>query len=97
MTVSGDGAAAGSQIEVSTGPVKRCRDVGVPGQVLAELVLIGCCDHVGLIVVGSEAAGVGCAIRRAQGAVVVLARITLRREGMRPAEVYAVYRRELLA
>ena len=55
MTVSGDGATAGSQIVVSTGPVKRCRDVGVPRQVLAEHVLIGCCDHVGLVVVGSEA------------------------------------------
>ena len=55
MTVSGDGATAGSQIVVSTGPVKRCRDVGVPRQVLAEHVLIGCSDQVGLVVVGSEA------------------------------------------
>lgn len=55
MTVSGDAATAGSQIVVSTGPVNRCRDVGVPGQVLAELVLIGCSDHVGLILIGSIA------------------------------------------
>ena len=55
MTVSGDAATAGSQIVMSTGPVKRCRDVGVPGQVLAELMLIGCGDHVGLIFICSEA------------------------------------------
>src|SRR5262252_9174382 len=103
MAVSSDASPAGSQIVVSTGPVKRCRDVGVPGQVLAELVLVGCCDHVGLVVVGSEAraaAAAGdewCARRRGQGAVVVLTRITICVEGMRPAEMDAVYRRELLA
>src|ERR1700720_1550201 len=98
MTVSGDAATAGSQIVMSTGPVKRCRDVGVPGQVLAEHVLIGDGDHVGLVVVGSEAAGVGCcAPRRGQGAVVMLTRITRRVERMRPAEMDAVRGRELLA
>ena len=99
MAVSGDASPTGSQIVVSTGPVKRCRDVHVPGQVLAEHVLIGCGDHVSLVVVGSvAAAGAGrVAPRRGQGAVVVLARITLRPECMRPAEVYAVHGRELLA
>ena len=95
MTVSGDAATAGSQIVVSTVPVKRCRDVGVPGQVLAELVLIGCGDHVGLIVIGGVAAA--AAVRRRQNAVVMLTRITVRAECVRPAEMNAVHRRELLA
>ncbi len=99
MTVSGDAATAGSQIVVSTGPVKRCRDVGVPGQVLAELMLIGCCHHVGLVLIGSEAADViwPNTPRRGQGAVVVLTRITLRPECVRPTEMDAVRRCELLA
>jgi len=101
MTVSGDAATAGSQIVMSTGPVKRCRDVGVPGQVLAELVLIGCGDHVRLIVVGSEAADETAlgkvAPRRGLGAVVVLTRIARRVERMRPAEMDTVLWCELLA
>src|SRR5215469_12844680 len=97
MAVSGDAATAGSQIVVSAGPVKRRRDVGVPGQVLAELVLIGCGDHVGLVVVGSEAAAAAAAgyerrrrPRRGQGAVVVLTRIAVRVECVRPTEMDAV-------
>src|SRR5215469_6748525 len=95
MAVSGDGATAGSQIVVGTGPVKRRRDVGVPGQVLAELVLVGCGDHVGLILIGSIAAA--AAVRRRQSAVVVLTRITVRAECMRPAKMNAVHWCELLA
>jgi len=56
MTISGDGPPTRSEIEMRAWAIKRRRDVGVPGQVLAELVLIGCRDHVGLVVVGSEAA-----------------------------------------
>jgi len=55
MTVRGDASPARPEIEVRARPIKRRRDVGVPGQVLAELVLVGCCDHVGVVVVGSEA------------------------------------------
>src|SRR6516225_9279558 len=103
MTVSCDAATAGSQIVVSTGPVKRCGDVGVPGQVLAELVLIGCGDHVGLVVVGSEAGAAAAAgaesrpPRRGQGAVVVLTRIAVRVECVRPTEMDTVLGCELLA
>src|SRR5262249_40368702 len=83
MTISGDGSPTGAEIEMRAWAIKRRRDVGVPGQVLAELVLIGCRDHVGLVAVGSEAAAEArgareVAPRRGQGAVVVLTRITLR-------------------
>src|SRR5690349_18131822 len=99
MTISGDTPAAGSQIVVSTGPVKRCRDVGVPGQVLAELMLVGCGDHVRLILIGGKAdrSSRVSLTRHLQRTVVVLARIARRAEGMRPAEMDAVHRRELLA
>ena len=72
MTVRGDPPPARSEIKMRARAVKRGGDVGVPGQVFAEHVLVGCGDHVRLIVVGSEAVG---PIRRDLSAVVVLSRI----------------------
>ena len=92
MTISGDGPPTRSEIVMRAWAVERRRDVGVPGQVLAELVLIGCRDHVGLVRVRRETSGI-----YGLGTIVVLARITWRPEGMRPAKMDAIYRRELLA
>ena len=92
MTISGDSPPTRSKIVMRAWAIKRRRDVGVPSQVLAELVLIGCRDHVGLVVVGSETSGI-----YGLGTIVVLPRITGRAEGVRPAEMDAVHRGELLA
>ncbi len=94
MAICCHATAASAEVKMRARSVERCGDVGVPGQVLAEHVLVGRGDHVRLIVVGSVAAD---PIRRDQSAVVVLTRIARRAEGVRPAKVHAVLFRELLA
>src|SRR5262249_16659349 len=72
---------------------------GVPGQVLAELVLPRDRDHVGLVMVRRESparrAG-RVAVIKDYRSIVVLARIALRREGGRPTNMHAVFRRKYL-
>ena len=94
MAIGCHAATAGTQIVVRAGSIKRRRDVGVPGQVLAELVLPGRSDHIGLVVIRGEKAS--SAISR-QNAVIGLTGIARRAEGMGPAEMHAVYWRDWLA
>src|SRR5262249_47278818 len=100
MAVRRHAASTGTQIEVRARSIKRRRDVGVPGQVLAELVLPGRGDHIGLVVIRGKSpsrwCGPGAAINL-QNAVIGLTGIARRAEGMRPAEMHAVYWRDWLA
>src|SRR5438270_9076854 len=90
MTISGDAPPPGSEIKMRAWAIKRCRDVGVPGQVLAELMLVGCRDHIRLVLIGCN---VDARLRRRLRAVIVLTRIARRAEGVGPAEMDAVHRR----
>ena len=54
MAVSRNAAAARAEIVMRARTVERRRDVGVPGQILAELMFIGRGDHIGLILIRGE-------------------------------------------
>src|SRR5262249_41879765 len=89
VAVSGNAPAARAEIKVRARTVERRRDVGVPGQVLAELMLIGCRDHIRLILIGSKSDA--RLTRHRLRAIIVLAGIARSAEGMRPAEMHAVH------
>lgn len=98
MAVRGDPAAACTEIVVSAWAVKCRRYVAVPGQILAEHVLIRGGDHVRLILIaGKGHSRCSRAVSNRNCAVVVLAWIARCVERVRPAEMNAVGRGELLA
>src|SRR6516225_7897738 len=91
VAVGGDAAAAGTKVEMGSRLVDGRRDGGVPGQVRAELVLIGRGDHVRRVywIDNGQTAG-GAAVDRSAGdrnvgeRRIVLSRIAVRLEGVGP-------------
>src|SRR5258708_6231436 len=99
VAIGGNSASARTEIEVRARSVYgRCR-IYIPGEVLAQLPLPCHSVHVRRVVVGSEKARACCGSAGVIGADVsggrqdcrvVLSRITLRAERMRPTEMHAI-------
>ncbi len=82
-------AAAGAEIVMRARSIDGRRNIAVPGQIRTQHALVGGGDHVGLVLIGGKNA---ISTIKGKRAVVVLAWIAGRMEGVSPAEVDAISR-----